>query len=59
MSSDAIRVIAELNINAGQLEEFKSAATNLAAAAGERDPGTIRFEWYLDESAGTCTVIEE
>ncbi len=59
MSSETLRVIGEVIISADKMDAFKAAARNLAKTTADKDSGTIRYEWYLDEAKGACTAIEE
>jgi quinol monooxygenase YgiN len=58
-SGTDIRTVAHFRIHPGKLVEFKSAAAAGLRAVVDKDPGTSAYEWYLDESAGQCTVIEK
>lgn len=51
-------LIARFQIPEGRLEGFKPLAAECLAAVREKDPGTSRYDWFLDESGTDCVVIE-
>jgi len=51
-------LIARFRIPEGRLEDFKPLAAQCLAAVREKDPGTLRYDWYLDESGTDGVVIE-
>jgi len=51
-------LIARFQIPEGRLEDLKPLAARCLAAVQEKDPGTLRYDWYLDESDTECVVVE-
>jgi len=54
----SIRLRAVFDVPEGRLEEFKAIAQALLAGVREKDPGTLAYDWYLDEKSGRCVVHE-
>src|SRR5262245_7822168 len=55
---DNLEVIARLTIRPGQLEGFKSQATEIMRRTTELDTKTVRYDWFIDEDAMQCEVHE-
>ena len=53
-----IKAIATFKINKGKLGEFKEISAQMIAVVQEKDPGTLVYDWYLDEGNLECTVLE-
>ncbi len=49
----------EFNITAGQLDAFKAIASGYIAAAEANEPGTLRYQWYLNADATKCLLHEK
>jgi quinol monooxygenase YgiN len=45
-------------IKEGKLEEFKQFIPSLISAVKEKDPGTLTYDWYLNEDNMECVVLE-
>lgn len=53
-----IDLIARFQIPQGRLEDLEPLAARCLAAVQEKDPGTLRYDWYLDETGTECVVVE-
>ena len=45
----------EFNINEGQLDAFKAIASDCIAATEANEPGTLRYQWYLNADRGEAS----
>lgn len=52
-----IHVVARFKIHEGQLQKFKS-GTKDCIAATKNETGALLYDWFIDENAMICTVIE-
>lgn len=52
-----MRLVARAS-NISDLDRFKELASQAISLVREKDPGTLQYEWYLDEDAKSCTVLE-
>ena len=55
---DAIQVTARLTIHQGKLEEFRQLAAQCMRSVRERDPGTLQYDWFFDDTHTECVVRE-
>ena len=55
---DAIQVTARLTIHQGKLEEFRQLAAQRMRSVRERDPGTLQYDWFFDDTHTECVVRE-
>jgi quinol monooxygenase YgiN len=55
---DAIQVTARLTIHDGKLEEFKELAAQCMRSVRERDPGTLQYDWFFNDTHTECVVRE-
>ena len=53
-----LKVTAKFNIKPGNLEEFKSIIPQIVATVEENDPGTVAYDWHLNEQLMQCVVWE-
>jgi len=53
-----ITVVALLKIHPGKLDEFKNKVPELIKAVKQNEPGAIMYDWFLNEDAMECTVLE-
>ena len=53
-----ITATALFNIKEGKLKEFKQFIPILISAVKEKDPGTLTYDWYLNEDNMECVVME-
>jgi quinol monooxygenase YgiN len=49
---------AHLKIRPGQLEGFRSQASELVRITRERDTKTLRYDWFIKEDGTECEVHE-
>jgi quinol monooxygenase YgiN len=55
---EQIKANALFKIKEGKLEEFKNLIPQFIAAVKEKDPGTLVYDWYLNEEQMECMVVE-
>jgi len=53
-----IKATATFKIKEGNLEAFKQVIPTIIETVRENDPGTLIYEWYLDEELMECVVLE-
>ena len=53
-----ISVIARFKIHPGKLDEFKEAAAECLALVKEKDPATLRYEWFLSGDQTEAIILE-
>jgi quinol monooxygenase YgiN len=53
-----IKAKALFKIKEGKLEEFRQLIPLFISAVKEKDPGTITYDWYLNEERMECMVLE-
>lgn len=53
-----IKVTVKFKIKPGNLEAFKAIIPETIAEVMESDPGTLVYEWYLNEDLMECVVWE-
>jgi len=54
----ALQVTARLEIHDGKLAEFKEVASRCMQSVREKDSGTLRYDWFLNEEGTVCVVQE-
>lgn len=52
----AVSYVIEFTINHGELDKFKNLAGHYTALTKENEPGTLAYEWYLQESGNRCLI---
>ena len=55
----AVRIIAWLKVKPGKLDAFQETVTRLVSMARANDPGTLVYDWFIDEKSNRSLVIEE
>ena len=55
---EQITATALFKIKEGKLEEFKELIPALISTVKEKDPGTLTYDWYLNENNMECEVVE-
>ena len=55
---EQIKANALFKIHDGKLEEFKNLIPFFISLVREKDPGTLTYDWYLNEDTMECTVLE-
>lgn len=58
MSLDHQQWIVEFSINRGKQAEFERLAKEISDAVRRSEPGTRKYEWFLDKKENKCLVIE-
>lgn len=53
-----IKVTALFKIKEGKLNEFKQLVPSLIHAVKKNEPGAVTYDWYLNEEAMECMVLE-
>jgi quinol monooxygenase YgiN len=53
-----IETYAKFLIHQGQLEEFKRRVQANVNVVREKDPGTLRYDWFLDEDKMECVAMD-
>jgi len=53
-----LEMIVRLKIRPGQLEGFKAQAAEIMRLVREKDTGTLRYDWFVDEDALECEIHE-
>ena len=53
-----IQVSAHMKIRQGKLEDFMRHAGAIIAQAKAKDPGTLRYDWFLSSDKTECEVRE-
>ena len=53
-----IKAKALLKIKEGKLDAFKNLVPQFISTVKEKDPGTLNYDWYLNEKNLECTVLE-
>ncbi|MDH3671731.1 MAG: antibiotic biosynthesis monooxygenase [Gammaproteobacteria bacterium] len=54
----SIRVVAEVEIKRGRVDEFKTIAAEVIQRVEANEPRTWTYEWYLNEDESKCYVLE-
>jgi quinol monooxygenase YgiN len=55
---EQIKFNALFKISEGKLEDFKALIPQFISTVKEKDPGTIMYDWYLNEEKMECKVLE-
>lgn len=50
--------VLELEIQAGQTENFESLMKDMVASTQKNEPGTLNYEWHADADRTTCHIYE-
>jgi quinol monooxygenase YgiN len=50
--------IVEFSINRGKKEEFQKLAEDMSNIVRRSEPGTRKYEWFLNDKGNKCIVIE-
>ncbi len=53
-----LKLTAKFKIKPGNLEAFKAVIPEIIAEVMESDPGTLVYEWFLNETLMECVVWE-
>ena len=55
---EQITVKAHFKISESKLDEFKQLIPEFITTVKEKDPGTLMYDWYLNEEMLECIVLE-
>jgi quinol monooxygenase YgiN len=58
MYQDHLHWIVEFSINRGGIEEFEKLAKEMSDMVRRFEPGTRKYEWFLDKKRNKCVIIE-
>lgn len=58
MLEDHLQWIVEFSINRGKQTEFENLVKKISDVVRRSEPGTRKYEWFLDEKRNKCIVIE-
>lgn len=58
MNPDHLQWIVEFSIRKGKLREFEKLAKDISDIVRRSEPGTRKYEWFLDEKRNKCIVLE-
>jgi quinol monooxygenase YgiN len=58
MYQDHLQWIVEFSINRGRNEEFEKLAREMSDMVRRFEPGTRKYEWFLDRKRNKCVVVE-
>jgi quinol monooxygenase YgiN len=53
-----IETYAKFTIHEGKLEEFKTRVKNIINVVREKDPGTLRYDWFINEEKMECVAMD-
>jgi quinol monooxygenase YgiN len=54
-----IYVLTEFTITPGKVDEFKEIAQELLEVVKEKEPETLRYQWYFDKDESKSYLVEE
>ncbi len=55
--TDTIHWLLEMQINDGQLSNFKSVMADMVAST-DKEQGTLLYEWFFSDDQSTCLISE-
>ncbi|MCH6258915.1 hypothetical protein MLD52_20330 [Puniceicoccaceae bacterium K14] len=58
MSTERIKMIVTLNVGQGNPTLFTKLSKELAESVESNEPSTMTYEWYMDDAAETCYLVE-
>ena len=58
MNQEHLQWILEFSIKRGKQVEFEKLVKDMSDAVRRHEPGTRRYEWFLDNERNRCIVIE-
>jgi quinol monooxygenase YgiN len=56
--NDNVLVLAEVNINAGQLDTLKALVIEMTDDIRHSEPGTLNYEWFIADDGKSAHVFE-
>ncbi|MHA2038593.1 MAG: putative quinol monooxygenase [Promethearchaeota archaeon] len=54
-----LQISAIFKIPEGKIEEFKQQANECIKLSKEKDPGTLRYDWFISSDQSECEIREE
>src|ERR1700736_980540 len=54
-----VRIIAWLKVKPDKLDAFQKTVTRLVSMTRAKDPGTLTYDWFIDEKSNRSLVLEE
>ena len=57
-TNEQLQWIVEFSINRGKKEEFQKLAIDMGNIVRRSEPGTRKYEWFLNDKGNKCIVIE-
>jgi len=54
---NTVRFVVDFNINPGKLDAFQDVAQSMIAA-GQKEAGTLGYDWYLSADRSRCRLVE-
>jgi quinol monooxygenase YgiN len=57
-TDEQLQWIVEFSINRGKKEEFQKLAKDMSNIVRRSEPGTGKYEWFLNDKGNKCIVIE-
>lgn len=58
MNTERIKMIVTLNVGKGNPALFTKLSKELVESVESDEPSTIIYEWYMDDAAETCYIVE-
>ncbi len=56
--SDNVHWVLEIEIKQGELDNFKALMIEMVEATRANEPGTMNYEWFISDDAGSCHIYE-
>ncbi len=53
-----LQTTTSMKIRSHQLDEFKRVAAEMLLVTGERDTGTLQYDWFLNSDQTLCVIRE-
>lgn len=58
MDQGQLQWVVEFSVKKGKLAEFERLVTEISNIVRRLEPGTRKYEWFLDKKENKCIVIE-
>ena len=56
--SDVVHWLLEVNINDGELDNFKALMNEMVSVTQANEPGTMNYEWFISDDGKSCHIYE-
>ena len=56
--TEHLEICSKFQIEPGRLDEFKSCAAAVLEVVKDKDPGTIRYDWFYDDANLQCLAMD-